>query len=491
MKQLFFKYKYTFIQRIVIVNSLVFAVFSSFPGYAAEYFIAPGGSGNGSIDAPFGTIDQALEIAQPHDIITLRAGTYNAPFYPDEGAINIPNLTIQGYPGERPHIKSEYGSGKKITLYIGLDADNVKLKNLEISGGDIYTIQTESNFDFVSADARDAAKGLTIENCEIHDSGEDIIKLSAGSDDAKIINSHIHHSCLLYTTGAASSQYPNCQGIDNVNSDRMLVQGNHIHDIPYGNPALFFKGGARDVIVERNKIEKAYSGITIGAQTDIDFYSPEDNPAPFYNSFNGVVRNNIIKNMRGDCISLMAAKDPKVYNNTLINCGSEEKGKGISFRHQPTWGDNGPMNQPTVNAFIVNNLVIATDESGTYEYQDFLIEVRGYDDNNILAVKEGSLMMNHNIYWDPRYSDLRVRNYNSFLAGPKDSFTLAEWQSSPLHNPAYADLNSFYGNPQVDGDGNLLEGSPGIGAGIPVEGLTEDYYGKTRTGAIDIGAVAY
>jgi len=464
--------------------------------YATEYFVAPMGAGDGTKNAPFGTIDKALAIAQPYDIITLREGTYKAPFYPNDDYINIPHLTIQGYEGEHAHIESPYGSGKKIALWIGAKAEYFTLKNLEISGGDVYTIKLDTYWDWPEGgDHR--ARHVLIADCEIHHSGTDIIKITPECDDVTIRDSHIHHSGLYYTSGDAkkvgdNTLYPNCQGIDNVNADRMLVQGNHIHDIPYDNPAIFFKGGAIDVVVERNKIEKSYTGIAIGAQTDIDFYSAETNPAPYYNSFNGVVRNNIIKNMRGDCISFMAAKNPKVYNNTLLYCGMETQGKAISFRHQPTWGEGGAMNQPTVNALVVNNLVIGTDPSGSNEWQDFLIEVRGYDDNNILAIKEGSLKMDYNLYWDPRYTDLRVRNYNTVLVNPKDTVTLNQWQQSPLHNPQYSEQNTKYIYPKVEESGALLEGSPAIASGMIVDGLKEDYYGHPRKiDSVDIGAISY
>jgi len=59
-----------------------------------------------------------------------------------------------------------------------------------------------------------------------------------------------------------------------------------------------------------------------------------------------------------------------------------------------------------------------------------------------------------------------------------------------LHNSAYADLHTYYGNPLIDTEGNLLADSPAIGAGVPVDGLTEDFYGNQRTSTVDIGAIA-
>src|SRR5687768_16329062 len=43
---------------------------------AAEWFVAPGGSGSGTSAAPFGRIHDALNAAQPGDTVTLRAGAY-------------------------------------------------------------------------------------------------------------------------------------------------------------------------------------------------------------------------------------------------------------------------------------------------------------------------------------------------------------------------------------------------------------------------------
>ena len=43
---------------------------------AAEWFVAVGGTGAGSSAAPFGSIQAALKVAQPGDIITLRPGAY-------------------------------------------------------------------------------------------------------------------------------------------------------------------------------------------------------------------------------------------------------------------------------------------------------------------------------------------------------------------------------------------------------------------------------
>src|SRR5688572_21891394 len=44
---------------------------------AAEWFVAPGGTGGGTSAAPYGRIQDALQVAQPGDTITVRSGTYS------------------------------------------------------------------------------------------------------------------------------------------------------------------------------------------------------------------------------------------------------------------------------------------------------------------------------------------------------------------------------------------------------------------------------
>ena len=51
------------------------AAFSA-SGTAKEIYVSPTGTGTGSSTAPFGSIQSAVDVAAPGDMIYLRAGTY-------------------------------------------------------------------------------------------------------------------------------------------------------------------------------------------------------------------------------------------------------------------------------------------------------------------------------------------------------------------------------------------------------------------------------
>ena len=43
---------------------------------AREWFVAPGGAGNGTASSPFGAVQTAIDVAQPGDTVRVRTGTY-------------------------------------------------------------------------------------------------------------------------------------------------------------------------------------------------------------------------------------------------------------------------------------------------------------------------------------------------------------------------------------------------------------------------------
>lgn len=95
--------------RVGLATALVCVAASlPFQGLAAAseatYYVAPGGSGDGSVTAPWGSLEQALESLEPGDTLVLRAGLYReritgADVRPGTAAAPI---TVTAHPGEAP-----------------------------------------------------------------------------------------------------------------------------------------------------------------------------------------------------------------------------------------------------------------------------------------------------------------------------------------------------------------------------------------------------
>jgi hypothetical protein len=82
-------------------------------GTDGDYYVAPGGSNSnpGTIDRPFASLQRAIDIAEPGDLVYVRGGVYNitTPAIPSagvnfwkSGTSNTNRIRYFAYPGERP-----------------------------------------------------------------------------------------------------------------------------------------------------------------------------------------------------------------------------------------------------------------------------------------------------------------------------------------------------------------------------------------------------
>ncbi len=420
-------------------------------------FVATDGddaSGDGSLNAPFRTVQHAVGAADPGDVIELRAGTY-------EGNITIsePDITLRSYAGEWAVIQSPIDDpDHEQVIRFRHTADRGHIQNLELIGGYYYAVKADSNWDWGVPDhERNGAEGLLIEDSKLHGSGRDAIKLTPGSDDVVIRRNEIYNTGMRYSG--------NAEGIDNVNCDRMLVQDNYFHDI--ATNAVYFKGGSIDSVVERNLIvNTGFSGVAVGYYTDHEWFDLNANP-DLFESINGVVRNNIIVGTQAAGIGFYGSQGAQVYNNTLIDVG-ESMQAGVIFSaidHYVTATEI--VVRGNVDPTFANNIVVMSGNSGLH-----MVHMR----ENSLS---GPLHASNNLYHD---LDGEVWFGNRLDDPSSWRFTLAEWQTM------FGDAGSLVADPLLDANQHLTIGSPAIDSGALLPMLLDDYDGNGRELAIDIGA---
>jgi len=400
-------------------------------------YVSPDGddaAATGAIEAPFGSINTALEAAQPGDTIILRGGTYQ------EGVnvrIRQPNITIKSQEGEWAVIDLttyEPGSEEDSAVYFDVDSSGGKLQGVEVIGG-FYAVALETKWDWGDPADRAGASDIIIEDSKLHDSRYDVVKVKPNCNNVTIRNNEIYNSGRAFA-GNPHNGEDNAEGIDNVNGDGMHVHGNYIHDIV--GTGIYAKGGATDVLIEDNRIETVYgAGIMVGFDTSPEFFDTEVNPE-YYENISGIVRNNLIVGTGWEGIGLYAAKDSEVHHNTLVdvaNGGQYHSAIYFGLSYQD-WEDYAGR-PASVNTNIHHNIV-SLPASNVLP----MIEIRYSEELGGLSALDGNPTMNNNCY---------------FIAG--QSAVFSDYRpDSVLEN---GDLAAWQAH--ISGDNGSIEVDPGLG----------------------------
>ncbi|MCL2728179.1 MAG: right-handed parallel beta-helix repeat-containing protein [Bacteroidales bacterium] len=406
---------------------------------ANSVYVSPTGNdatATGSIDAPYRSINTALTAAPAGSTIVLRSGTYK------EGMnvrVRKPNITIKSRKGEWAVIDlTTYnpGRGDDSGVYFDVDASGGTLRCVEVKGG-FYAVALETKWDWGNPADRGGASNILIEDCILHDSRNDVIKVKPNCNNVTIRYNQIYNSGKGFVLGDCTPDgRGNAEGIDNVNGDNMVVQNNYIHDICTNG--IYAKGGATHVLIENNRIERiSGAGILMGFDTSPEFFDLTVNPH-YYENINGVVRNNLIINTVLSGIGLYASKDAQVYNNTLVNVATHPTYHsaiyfGITYQDWESYAGR-PAN---INPNIHHNVV---SQPATFSRP--MVEIRYSNDLGGLSALDGKLTMNHNCYYiEGKSATFTDRRPGSLLSGGG----LAAWKTH-----ISGESNSLEVNPALD-----------------------------------------
>ena len=405
-------------------------------------YVSPSGNdatATGSIDAPYKSINTAVNAAAPGSTIILRGGTYR------EGRdvrVNKPNITIKSRKGEWAIIDlTTYNAGRQddsaVCFYPDPDASGCKLQSVEIMGG-YYAVCMETRWEWGKAD-RNGASDIIIEDCILHDSRNDVIKVKPNCNNITIRYNEIYNSGKEFGVSQCTPDgRGNAEGIDNVNGDNMVVQNNYIHDICTNG--IYAKGGATNALIENNLIENINgAGILVGFDTSPQYFDLTVN-SQYYENIKSVVRNNLIINTVLSGIGLYASKDAQVYNNTLVNVNTHASYHsaiyfGVTMQDwDPTAGR--PAN---VNPSIHHNIV---SQPATFNHP--MIEIRYANELGGLSALDGKITINNNCYYIAGKSAAFTDNRPGSVL---KNASLSAWQSH-----INGDNGSIEVNPSLDAD---------------------------------------
>lgn len=446
--------------------------------HAAEWFVSTLGSdatGTGSQTAPFRTLTHVLApsaaIVGSGDVITLLGPAGNNTFRECDVRLRIP-LTLRSPAGEMVHIHCDLAVEDSVAIQIDPEASGSRLSRLEISGGYYYGVFLQTDWDQRGNPGGTGASNIVIEDVKIHDTGRDGIKITPKCDHVTIRRSEIWNTGAIYPAGTSLDD-KNAEGIDNVNGSFMTVEDSYIHHT--ATTGLYFKGGATDALIQRNRIENTgVAGILVGFDTSPEFFDIVANPQ-YYEAIRGIVRNNVIRNTNYAGIGLYAARDSVVANNTIINTanlGHAALYFGVTFQdYEPE--ARRPAN---VNPLIRNNLVIQNGGD--------CVRIRHSEELGGLSGLSGSANSDFNAFHDTtgecQFVDARP---GSVIA---DAGNFSQWRAA-----SGGDANSISVALTIDGVGRLPAGSPAIDRGQTIAQVTDDFEGHLRVAPYDIGAYEF
>jgi len=386
----------------------------------------------GSIDAPYKSINAALSAAQPGDTVILRGGTYR------EGVnvrVRKPNITIKSKKGEWAVIDlTTYNSGhdEDSGVYFDVDSSGGKLQFVEVKGG-FYAVCMETRWDWGDPANRAGASNIIIEDCILHDSRNDVIKVKPNCNNITIRYNEIYNSGTAYGGGPG-----NAEGVDNVNGGNMVVQNNYIHDIC--STGIYAKGGATDALIENNRIERAKeAGILVGFDTSPEYFDLSVNPK-YYENIRGVVRNNLIIDTGLSGIGLYASKDARIHNNTLVNVANGGMYHsaiyfGVTFQDWESYAGRPASVNPNIHRNIISQ------PSGVVRP---MIEIRYANELGGLSALDGNPVMSDNCYF--------IAGKSATFADRRPGSTLESAGLSAWKSHIGGDNGSIESDPVLDAD---------------------------------------
>ena len=213
----------------------IFVCLSALPAYATEWFVAPGGTGNGTSGAPFGRIQDGLNAAQAGDVVTVATGVYTESI----------RTVRSGSAGARIHLRAQ---GPRGTVVVTASANVLRVDHAHITVEGLILDGQYAAADTV--DVNSTAHFLTLRNLEVRRSTKDLIDI--GNPQGVLIE-----QCLIHHALNAAGGRTDAHGIVASAVRNLTIRDTDIHTFS-GDGFQVDSGtlapGWSDVTVERTRI---------------------------------------------------------------------------------------------------------------------------------------------------------------------------------------------------------------------------------------------
>ena len=249
------------------------------PAGACDVYAGPSGSdtANGSLAAPFKTVQRLVDSLSPGQTGCLRAGDYPAEEAKNDGfrqlKIATPNVTLASAPGEEAEIEGR--------LWIAAGADGVAVEGLTLEGANSHELpsptvdadETVFNHDdvtnghtaicFILGDYEyEVAHRTVIENSRIHDCGESSSNQQHGIYVSSAVGTVILRNWIYDNASRGIQLYPDAQNT--------TIAGNVI----YGNgEGIIFSGNETTASSGTTVVHNTIAGSTVRGNVE-SYYDP-------------------------------------------------------------------------------------------------------------------------------------------------------------------------------------------------------------------------
>ncbi|MBI2895699.1 MAG: hypothetical protein HYY06_19235 [Deltaproteobacteria bacterium] len=418
---------------------------------AEEWFVEADGSGGGTADDPFGSVQDGLDVAGPGDVITVREGTYSESLRTVRGGTEAAPIVLRRDPARGPTILSSSGRVLRVEhpyfVVEGLILDG------QYGPDDALAV-------------RDEGDHFVLRDSEIRRSGRDCLDMS-GQEGVLVERSLIHH-CLDSTDGRRDAH-----GIVGGPMRGLVIRDTEIHT--FSGDAVQLdpdreQTGWTDVTIEGCELwleplpaaEAGFSAGTVPGENGVDTKATEAAPRAML-----IISDTVARGFRRGLVPNMAAFNIKENVDCTLDRVTVHDSE-IAFRTR------GPTDEHPLGSWVrIANAVVFDVEVG----------VRYENDIERLAVLGSTFGRDVERPFDEAEAAASVLDVRNLLV-------LSETLPGEAIGPTNLAVGESAFIDATSDDYHLSAGSPAIDRGEPIEGVSRDRDGVARPqgDGIDIGA---